>query len=78
MAGVMLITGGSRGIGAATARLAAERGYDVAVNYVRDAAAAATVVDAVRRTGRRAIAVQGERILEEVFALTGAQTHQHG
>lgn len=40
MAKVMLITGGSRGIGAATARLAAERGYRVCVNYVRDREAA--------------------------------------
>ena len=39
MAGVMLVTGSSRGIGAATARLAAERGYKVCVNYVRDRAA---------------------------------------
>jgi len=43
MAGVMLITGGSRGIGAATARLAAERGYKVCVNYVRNRAAAEAV-----------------------------------
>lgn len=43
MAGVMLITGASRGIGAATARLAAERGYKVCVNYVRDRAAAEAV-----------------------------------
>src|SRR5439155_11445717 len=40
MAGVMLITGGSRGIGAATARLAAQRGYKVALNYVHNKAAA--------------------------------------
>jgi len=40
MAGVILITGGSRGIGAASARLAAERGYKVAVNYVHNARAA--------------------------------------
>jgi len=39
----MLITGGSRGIGAATARLAAERGYKVCVNYVRNRAAAEAV-----------------------------------
>ena len=37
---VLLITGAGRGIGAATARLAAERGFDVAVNYKSDAAAA--------------------------------------
>ncbi|MDO8420425.1 MAG: SDR family NAD(P)-dependent oxidoreductase, partial [Rubrivivax sp.] len=37
---ILLVTGGSRGIGAATARLAAARGWDVAVNYTRDAAAA--------------------------------------
>jgi len=40
MAKVMLITGAGRGIGAATARLAAERGYKVCVNYVRDKVAA--------------------------------------
>jgi NAD(P)-dependent dehydrogenase (short-subunit alcohol dehydrogenase family) len=39
MAGVMIVTGGSRGIGAATARLAAHRGYKVCVNYVRDRSA---------------------------------------
>jgi NAD(P)-dependent dehydrogenase (short-subunit alcohol dehydrogenase family) len=39
MAGVMIVTGGSRGIGAATARLAAARGYKVCVNYVRDRSA---------------------------------------
>jgi NAD(P)-dependent dehydrogenase (short-subunit alcohol dehydrogenase family) len=39
MAGVMIVTGGSRGIGAATARLAAKRGYRVCVNYVRDRSA---------------------------------------
>ncbi|HEY3077065.1 MAG TPA: SDR family NAD(P)-dependent oxidoreductase, partial [Burkholderiales bacterium] len=40
MAGVMLITGGGRGIGAATARLAAERGYKVCVNYRQNRSAA--------------------------------------
>lgn len=43
MAGIMLITGGSRGIGAATARLAAQRGYKVGINYVRDRDAAEKV-----------------------------------
>ena len=41
---VVIVTGGSRGIGAATARLAAQRGYSVCVNYRRDRAAAEAVV----------------------------------
>jgi NAD(P)-dependent dehydrogenase (short-subunit alcohol dehydrogenase family) len=53
MAAIMLITGGSRGIGAATARLAAARGYKVCVNYVRDRASADKVA---RETGGIAIA----------------------
>ncbi len=57
--GVVLITGASRGIGAATARLAAKRGYDVAVNYVANEAAAAAVVRDVEAAGRRAAAVKG-------------------
>jgi NAD(P)-dependent dehydrogenase (short-subunit alcohol dehydrogenase family) len=56
----VLITGGSRGIGAATARLAAEKGWDVAVNYARDRDAAESVVDDVRGLGRRALAVQAD------------------
>ena len=56
----VLITGASRGIGAATARLAARQGWDVAVNYVRDAAAAEQVAEAVRACGRRALAVQAD------------------
>jgi NAD(P)-dependent dehydrogenase (short-subunit alcohol dehydrogenase family) len=57
---VLLITGGSRGIGAACAPLAARQGWDVAVNYTRDAAAAATVVQQVQALGRRALAVQAD------------------
>ena len=53
----MLVTGGSRGIGAATARLAAGRGYDVCVNYRRDRQSADQVVKAIEAAGRRAIAV---------------------
>ena len=51
---ILLVTGGSRGIGAATARLAAARGWDVAVHYTRDAAAAEAVAADVRAVGRRA------------------------
>jgi NAD(P)-dependent dehydrogenase (short-subunit alcohol dehydrogenase family) len=57
---VVLITGASRGIGAATAMLCARHGYDVAVNYARDAAAAAEVVAAVRALGRRASAIAAD------------------
>ncbi len=57
---IVLITGASRGIGAATAVLAAQHGWDVAVNYTRDAAAAAQVVQQVQALGQRAIAVQAD------------------
>ncbi len=57
---VLLVTGGSRGIGAACAVLAARQGWDVAVNYTRDAAAAAVVVQQVQAEGRRALAVQAD------------------
>ena len=56
----LLITGGSRGIGAATAVLAAQRSWDVAINYTRDAAAAERVAAEVRATGRRALVVQAD------------------
>ena len=52
---LVLITGGGRGIGAATARLAAAQGWDVAINYARDEAAAEAVADTVRTLGRRAL-----------------------
>jgi NAD(P)-dependent dehydrogenase (short-subunit alcohol dehydrogenase family) len=58
--GTVLITGGSRGIGAAAARLAAAAGWDVAVNYTRDEAAAREVAEYVRNAGRRAIAVRAD------------------
>lgn len=56
----VIVTGGSRGIGAAAARQAAARGWAVAVNYTRDAAAAQAVVEAIRRDGGTAIAVQAD------------------
>lgn len=57
---VLLVTGGSRGIGAATALLAARKGYAVAVNYARDAQAADRVVRAISEAGGRALAVQAD------------------
>jgi NAD(P)-dependent dehydrogenase (short-subunit alcohol dehydrogenase family) len=57
---VALITGASRGIGAATALLAAQRGYSVCVNYRRNRAAADAVVAAVEACGRRGVAVAAD------------------
>jgi NAD(P)-dependent dehydrogenase (short-subunit alcohol dehydrogenase family) len=69
---VLLVTGASRGIGAATAKLAGARGYDVAVNYLRDTKAADEVVAAVKAAGQRAVAIQGdmaqEADIERTFA----------
>ena len=66
----LLITGGSRGIGAATARLAAAQGWDVAVNYARDASAAQAVAADVRAAGRRALVIQADVGVEsEVLAM---------
>ena len=57
---VLLITGGGRGIGAATALLAAQRGYAVAVNYASNSLAADEVVRTIRAGGGTAIAVQAD------------------
>jgi len=57
---VVLVTGGSRGIGAATCVLAAQKGWDVAVNYTSNAKAADDVVRQVKAAGGRAIAVQAD------------------
>lgn len=62
---VLLVTGGSRGIGAATARLAASRGYAVAVNYTAQAHAAEEVVRHIRAAGGNAIAVQADVARED-------------
>ena len=61
---VMLITGGSRGIGAATTRLAAARGYAVCVNYRENQKAAETVVSEIEASGGHAIAVAADVSLE--------------
>lgn len=74
---VLLVAGGSRGIGAATAKLAGEKGFDVAVNYNSNANAAAGVVAAVKASGGKAVALQGdmgkEADIERVFAETAVQ-----
>lgn len=80
---VLLITGGSRGIGAATARLAAAEGYDIAINYVGNEAAANSVVASAEKAGARCIAIQGDmgndgdiaRMFETVDAKLGRLTH---
>jgi NAD(P)-dependent dehydrogenase (short-subunit alcohol dehydrogenase family) len=58
--GVVMVTGGSRGIGAATARLAAARGLAVCVNYTSNEAAARRVVEEIEAAGGRAIAAQAD------------------
>jgi NAD(P)-dependent dehydrogenase (short-subunit alcohol dehydrogenase family) len=57
---VVLVTGGGRGIGAATCILAAQKGWDVAVNYAANAEAAHQVVRQIQATGARAIAIQAD------------------
>lgn len=60
MHGTLIVTGGGRGIGAATARLAAQRGYAVCVNYLRNREAADGVVSEIVRGGGKALAVAGD------------------
>src|ERR1700729_3970695 len=80
---VLLIAGGGRGIGAATARLAAARGYDVAINYVQNAKAATDVADAVKQSGGKAATLQGDmakeadivRVFDETTRALGPLTH---
>jgi len=62
---VLLVTGGSRGIGAATAKAAAREGYLVAINYVSDAQAANAVISDIKKSGGRAIAVKADVAREE-------------
>ena len=79
---VILVTGSSRGIGAATALLAARQGYAVCVNYVRDARAADALCARIVAGGGEAIAVQAdvgdaadvERLFGEVDARLGTLT----
>ncbi|MEW1909806.1 SDR family oxidoreductase [Kitasatospora sp. NPDC085895] len=57
---VLVVTGGGRGIGAATARLAAARGHRVCINYLNDGVSAQAVVDGIRAAGGTAIAVRAD------------------
>jgi len=76
---VVVITGAGRGIGAATARLAAERGYAVCVNYLKNSAAAEALVAEIRAGGARAIAVAGDVAKEaDVVALFDAAARELG
>ena len=79
MAGILVVTGGSRGIGAATVRLAAQAGWDVCVNYLRDQAKAEAAAAGARDHGVRAIAVQGDMAREQdVMRLFAAVDDQLG
>jgi NAD(P)-dependent dehydrogenase (short-subunit alcohol dehydrogenase family) len=79
---ILLIAGGGRGIGAATAQLAAQRGHSVAINYLSDARAAGAVVDKIKSGGGNAVALAGnmaaeddiERVFDEVASRLGPVT----
>ena len=58
--GTLIVTGGSRGIGAAISRLAAARGYAVAINYLSDAHSANKLVQEISQAGGRAAAIQAD------------------
>jgi NAD(P)-dependent dehydrogenase (short-subunit alcohol dehydrogenase family) len=76
---VIIVTGASRGIGAATARLAAARGYAVCVNYLRNRAAAAAVVADIEAKGGQAIAIAADVSAEPgVLSLFQAVDRQLG
>lgn len=76
---LILITGGSRGVGAATARLAAAQGYDVAISFVSDEPAALAVVADVEAVGRRGLAVRADSAdPEQVIQLFAAIDREFG
>ena len=80
--GVMIVTGGSRGIGADICRLAAQRGYSVCVNYLRGEKEARAVVEEIGKSGGRAVAVKADvtsetdvaRLFDETVSKLGPVT----
>jgi len=73
---VAVVTGGSRGIGAATVRALAHAGYAVAINYARNAPVASALADEVNAAGGRAIAVAGDVAEEDAVLALFRQTHE--
>jgi NAD(P)-dependent dehydrogenase (short-subunit alcohol dehydrogenase family) len=79
MSSGLIITGSSRGIGAATARLAAQNGHLVCVNYLQNREAADAVVNDIRKIGGKAIAIQADTSVEsEVVRLFDAAEAEFG
>ncbi|MEO0443000.1 MAG: SDR family oxidoreductase [Pseudomonadota bacterium] len=79
MAKIILVTGGSRGIGKKTALLAAEQGYAVCINYLKNKTAADQVVEAILKAGGKAIAIAADLSQEsEVVRLFNAIDQQLG
>jgi NAD(P)-dependent dehydrogenase (short-subunit alcohol dehydrogenase family) len=77
--GVMIVTGGSRGIGADICRLGAHRGYSVCVNYLRGEKEANSVVEEIRKSGGRAISVKADVTIEtDVSRMFDEATSQFG
>ncbi|MBD2703226.1 SDR family oxidoreductase [Spirosoma sp. BT702] len=74
----ILITGGSRGIGAATALLAAKRGYQVCINYVQNSTAAFSIVDQINQQGGKAFAYQADVSFETDVVTLFKDIDQHG
>ncbi len=76
---IILVTGGGRGIGAATAKLLAKNGYDVAINFQSNITAAQKVVREIEALGRKAIALQGDVSKEaDVLRMFGAVDEHMG
>jgi NAD(P)-dependent dehydrogenase (short-subunit alcohol dehydrogenase family) len=79
MSKTILVTGGSRGIGRATCLLAAQRGWSLGVNYLKDRAAAQSTVSEVERLGGKAVALAGDVSREsDVIAMFDAATNALG